>query len=273
MRILYCGDVVGRSGRDMIVHHVPRLRDELSLDFVIVNGENAAHGFGVTKSICQEFYKVGVDVITTGNHVWDQKEIISYIDQDKRLIRPANFPVGTPGSGYTLVTSQKGKDVLVINVMGRLFMDPLDDPFAAVESILKKYPLGGKIAATIVDFHGEASSEKMAMGHFCDGRTSLVVGSHGHIPTADAQLLPKGTAYQTDAGMCGDYNSVIGMKKEAPLVRFTKKMPSERLSPAEGPGTLCAVYIETDNATGLATHISPVRLGARLINIIPPFST
>jgi metallophosphoesterase (TIGR00282 family) len=271
MKILYCGDVVGRSGRDAIHQYLPSLRQQLSIDLTIVNGENAAHGFGINKSICQDFYKLGVDVITTGNHIWDQKEIISYIGNDKRLIRPINYPATSPGSGFTLVSVKNGRQVLVINAMGRLFMDPLDDPFAAVDSVLKKYPLGGQIAAIVVDFHGEASSEKMAMGHFCDGRTSLVIGSHAHIPTADAQILPKGTAYQTDAGMCGDYNSVIGMDKDVPVARFTRKMPTDRLTPAQGPGTLCGVFIETDDATGLAKMIYPVRLGPRLINALPPF--
>ncbi|MBM3632984.1 MAG: TIGR00282 family metallophosphoesterase [Alphaproteobacteria bacterium] len=265
MKILFCGDIVGRSGRDIVQEHIPRICEELGIDFVIVNAENAAHGFGVTKGICQDLYKIGVDVITTGNHIWDQKEIISYIDQDKRLLRPLNFPTLTPGRGYTIVPNKKGKDVLVMNAQARLFMDTLDDPFPAVEAVLKKYPLGsGSIGAIVLDFHGEATSEKMAMGHFCDGRVSLVVGTHTHIPTADAQILPGGTAYLTDAGMCGDYNSVVGMDKTVPLLKFTKKMPTERMQPAQGPGTLCGVFVETDDGTGLAISISPVRVGPRL---------
>ncbi len=269
MKLLYCGDIVGRSGRDVVLKEIPRLRQELDIDFVIVNGENAAHGFGINKSICKDLYDVNVDVITTGNHIWDQKEIISYIDQDKRLLRPLNYPQGTPGRGYTIVSDRNNRQVLVINAMGRLFMDPLDDPFALVDQLLHKYPLGGNISAIILDFHGEASSEKMAMAHFCDGRVSFVVGSHSHIPTADAQILPKGTAYQTDAGMCGDYNSVIGMDIKTPIHRFTKKMPGERLSPAQGPATLCAIYVEIDDKKGLATKIEPVRIGPRLINCQP----
>lgn len=264
MRILFCGDVVGRSGREIVVEQMPRICQDLQIDFVIVNAENAAHGFGLTKGICQDLYQVGVDVVTTGNHVWDQKEIISYIDQDKRLLRPLNYPPSTPGRGYTLLPSRKGKEVLVINVMARLFMEALDDPFPAVDAILKKYPLGKSVGAIIVDFHGEATSEKMAMGHFCDGRVSLVVGTHTHIPTADAQILPQGTAYQTDAGMCGDYDSVVGMEKTVPLMKFTRKIPTGRMQPAQGPGTLCGVLVETDDTTGLAKSIHPIRVGARL---------
>lgn len=270
MRILFCGDIVGRSGREVVKDHIPQICRDLDIDFVVVNAENAAHGFGVTKGICQDLYNIGVDVITTGNHIWDQKEIISHIDQDKRLLRPVNYPSATPGRGYTIVPNRKGKDVLVINAQARLFMDMTDDPFAAVDALLRKHPLGsGSIGAIIVDFHGEASSEKMAMGHFCDGRVSFVVGTHTHIPTADARILPRGTAYQTDAGMCGDYNSVVGMDKTVPILRFTRKMPTERLQPAQGPGTLCGVFVETDDATGLAVSIHPIRLGACLSPAFP----
>ena len=269
MRILFCGDIVGRSGREIVLQEIPKLKIQLNLDIIIVNGENAAHGFGISRSICKELYSVGVDVITTGNHAWDQREIISYIDQDKRLLRPLNAPEGTPGKGYVIIETAKGKNVLVVNPMARLFMDPLNDPFAAVDDLLKRHPLGGAISATIIDFHGEATSEKMAMGHYCDGRASLVVGTHTHVPTADAQILPKGTAYQTDAGMCGDYNSVVGMDKEVPVARFIRKMPGERMTPAQGPGTLCGVYVETDDTTGLAKNIQPVRIGGRLIPSMP----
>lgn len=269
MRILYCGDIVGRSGREALLKYLPQLQAELSLDFIIANGENSAHGFGITKSICQELFSAGVDVITTGNHIWDQREIMSYIDHEKRLLRPLNYPATAPGKGWVLATSRSGKKVLVINAMARLFMEPLDDPFTAVDTVLKQTPLKTAVAAAIIDFHGEATSEKMAMGHFCDGRASLVVGSHSHIPTADAQILPGGTAYQTDAGMCGDYNSIIGMEKSGPLHRFLKKTPGERLSPATGPGTLCGTYFEVSESTGLATIVSSVIMGPRLRNILP----
>jgi len=270
MNILFCGDVVGRSGRDAIKQYVPQLCQDFKIDFVIVNAENAAHGFGINKGICQDFYTIGVDVITTGNHIWDQRDIISYIDQDKRLLRPINYPASTPGRGHTIVPSRKGKDVLVINAQARLFMEVLEDPFSAVDTLLKNYPLGsGSIGAIILDFHGEATSEKMAMAHFCDGRLSAVIGSHTHVPTADAQILPNGTAYQTDAGMCGDYNSVVGMDKTVPILKFTRKMPTERMQPAQGPGTLCGVMVETDDVTGLAKSIHPICLGARLEPRLP----
>ncbi len=264
MRILYCGDVVGRSGRQVVIDNLPRLRQELDLDFVLVCGENAAGGFGITAKICEAFYAAGVDAVTLGNHAWDQREIIGYIDGDPRLLRAVNYPKGTPGRGAGVFPGRGGKTVLVIHVMTRLFMDPLDDPFGAVETALAAHRLGRTVDAIVVDIHGEATSEKMALGHFVDGRASMAVGTHTHVPTADAQVLPGGTAYQTDIGMCGDYDSVIGMKKEAPIARFTRKLPTERLAAAEGEATLCAVYVETDDATGLANRIAPLRLGGRL---------
>ncbi|MBW7849616.1 MAG: YmdB family metallophosphoesterase [Rhodospirillales bacterium] len=266
MRLLYCGDVMGRSGRDAVIAQVPDLRRRLGLDFVVVNGENAAHGFGLTARICQDFYAAGVDVVTTGNHVWDQREIIAYIDGDPRLLRPVNFPRGTPGRGAGVFEAPRGRKVMVVQVMGRLFMEALDDPFTALEAQLARHPMGAGagVDAVIVDVHCEATSEKMAVGHWCDGRASLVVGSHSHVPTADAQILPGGTAYLTDAGMCGDYDSVIGMRKETAIARFVRKVPGERLAPAEGEATLCAVFVETDDRTGLALRVAPLRLGGRL---------
>jgi len=269
LRLLYCGDLLGRSGREAVQEHVPKLRESLKLDFVVVNGENAAHGFGITGKLCTELFESGVDVVTLGNHAWDQKEIMSFIDSEPRLLRPRNYPAGTPGRGSHVYSAANGKKLMVVQVMGRLFMDPLDDPFPAVEAELSRYPLGASVQAIIVDIHAEATSEKMAMGHFADGRASLVVGSHSHVPTADAQILPKGTAYQTDAGMCGDYDSVIGMKKEPAILKFTRKLPGEKLSPAEGPGTLCGVFVETDDRTGLAKRVEPVRIGGRLAPSIP----
>ena len=269
MKFLYCGDVVGRSGREAIQKHVPELRRQLGLDFVVANGENAAGGFGITGKICEEFYAAGVDAIVTGNHVWDQKETAGYIDSDPRLLRPQNFPKGTPGRGVQLFTLPTGRKVLVVHVMGRVFMDPLDDPFAAVAAELDRHRLGGGADFVFVDIHCEATSEKMAMGHFCDGRASLVCGSHSHVPTADAQVLPGGTAYQTDVGMCGDYNSVIGMDKAEPLNRFLRKMAGGRFEPAGGAATMCAVYVETDDNGGLARRIAPVRLGGRLAPSLP----
>jgi len=268
MRLLFLGDIVGRAGRTAVVEHVPDLRRKLALDFVVVNGENAAGGFGINDEICGALFAAGVDCITTGNHIWDQREIIATIDNDPRLLRPINFPRGTPGRGIGVFTLGQRR-VVVVNVMTRLFMDPLDDPFAAVESVLSTQRLGNGVDALVIDVHGEATSEKMALGHFCDGRASLVVGSHSHVPTADAQILPGGTGYQSDAGMCGDYDSVIGMKKEAAIQRFVRKMPGERLSPAEGEATLCGIYAEIDAATGRTSRIDPVRVGGRLKPTIP----
>ncbi|MHA1152052.1 MAG: TIGR00282 family metallophosphoesterase [Alphaproteobacteria bacterium] len=264
MRLLFCGDIVGRSGREAVTGRLPRLREALALDFVIANGENAAGGFGITGKICDELFAAGVDAISGGNHSWDQREILGVIDREPRLLRPQNYPAGTPGRGATVFDVPGGRKILVLNVMGRLFMDPLDDPFACVERELAKHRLGATVQAIVVDIHAETTSEKMAMGHFVDGRVSLCVGTHTHVPTADAMILPGGTAYQTDAGMCGDYDSVIGMDKAVPLARFTRKLPTQRLSAASGEGTLSAVYVEIDDKTGLATKIAPLRAGGRL---------
>lgn len=273
MKILICGDVVGRSGRDALAEHLPELKRRLNPDFTVVNAENAAHGFGLTRKITGEVLEMGADVITTGNHVWDQREIIDWIGEEDRVIRPINFPEGTPGRGSNVFSTGDGRRVMVMQPMGRLFMDPLDDPFAAVDRALRNQrlgrPAGGNLDAVIVDFHAETTSEKMAMGHYLDGRVSVVVGTHTHVPTGDAQILPNGTAYQSDLGMCGDYNSVIGMKKEAAIDRFIKKMPGTRLEPAEGEATVCAVFVETDDHSGLARLIDPVRVGGRLAPVMP----
>lgn len=264
MRLLFLGDVVGRAGRTAVIAALPELRAQLEVDFAVVNGENAAGGFGITEKIAGELLNAGADVISGGNHSWDQREALVFIEREQRLLRPANYPPGTPGRGAGLFEARDGRRVLVVNVMGRVFMEPLDDPFAAVADQLAACPLGAGADAIIIDIHAEATSEKMAMGHFADGRASLVVGTHSHVPTADAQILPGGTAYQTDAGMCGDYDSVIGMDKDEPLNRFTRKVPGGRFQPAEGPATVCGVLVETDDATGLAVSIEPVRVGGRL---------
>jgi len=271
MRLLLCGDVVGRPGREAVAAHVPRLRHELALDFVVVNGENAAHGFGITDKICAELYASGVDVITTGNHVWDRREIMAYIGGDPRLLRPLNFPAGTPGNGHGVYRLADGRAVVVANAMARLFMDAIDDPFAAIDRLLREHRLGDG-TAILIDFHGEATSEKTAMGHFCDGRASAVIGTHSHVPTADFRILARGTAYMTDVGMCGDYDSVIGMRKEGSVARFVTKVPGDRLEVAEGEATLCAVLIETDDATGFAREIEPLRLGGLLAPHWPHFA-
>ncbi len=269
MRLLFLGDLVGRSGRTAVVEHVPELRRKLALDFVVVNGENAAGGFGINEEICSALFQAGVDCITTGNHAFDQKDSLDVYDNEQRLLRPVNYPKGTPGRGAGLYEAKNGKRVLVINAMGRVFMEALDDPFAAVDRELDACKLAWGCDAAIVDIHAEATSEKMAMGHFCDGRASLVIGTHSHVPTADAQILHGGTAYQTDAGACADYDSVIGMEKTEPLQRFTRKLSTGRMTPAQGPATVCGVFLETDDNTGLSLRIEPVRLGGRLKETIP----
>tara|TARA_A100000164_G_scaffold199923_1_gene177507 strand:- start:17585 stop:18397 length:813 start_codon:yes stop_codon:yes gene_type:complete len=265
LRILFLGDIVGRSAREAVIKKMPDIRKEYSLDFVIVNGENAAGGFGITEDICEKLFFSGVDCITTGNHVWDQRELIKYIDTENRLLRPINFPEDTPGRGSNIFLSQFGRigRILVVNVMGRLFMESLDDPFAAIERVLSDNQLGDNCDAIIIDIHAETTSEKTAMGHFCDGRVSLVVGTHTHIPTADHQILPFGTAYQTDAGMCGDYDSVIGMEKTEPIRRFVERTPGGRFNPAQGIPTLCGLIIET-SVDGLSESIEPFRVGGIL---------
>tara|TARA_X000000368_G_scaffold120422_1_gene94349 strand:+ start:496 stop:1299 length:804 start_codon:yes stop_codon:yes gene_type:complete len=262
LRILFLGDVVGRSAREAVIKEIPEIRRNFSIDFVIVNGENAAGGFGITEKICEDFFSSGIDCITTGNHVWDQKELFDYIKNENRLLRPINYPEETPGKGFEIFPNQLGR-VLVVNVMGRLFMESLDDPFNAIEKVLDENPLGITCDAIVIDIHAETTSEKTAMGHFCDGRVSLVVGTHTHIPTADYQILPYGTGYQTDAGMCGDYDSVIGMEKTEPIRRFVEKTPGGRFNPAQGSPTLCGVIIET-SPDGLSETIEPFRLGGIL---------
>jgi metallophosphoesterase (TIGR00282 family) len=271
MRILFIGDVVGRSGRAAVTTHVPSLIRDWKLDFVAVNGENAAGGFGITEAVYQELLDAGADVVTGGNHSWDQKEALVFIERAPRLLRPVNFPAGTPGRGAALVDAKNGARVLVVNVMGRIFMDPLDDPFAAIERELAACALKRDADAVVVDMHCEATSEKQSMGHFCDGRASLVVGTHTHTPTADHQILNGGTAFISDAGMTGDYDSVIGMAKEEPLQRFLRKIPTARFEPAPGEATLCGVAVETDDATGLARRIGAVRIGGRLEQARPAF--
>ena len=269
MRILFCGDVVGRAGRKTVKTYLPGLRERYRIDFVVVNGENAAGGFGITPKICDEFFAAGADAITTGNHVWDRKEIIPHFDSERRLLRPDNFPAGTPGRGVGEFADARGRRVVILHLMARLFMDPLDDPFAAVNRMLDTWRLGANAGVIVLDFHGEATSEKMAMGHHVDGRVSAVVGTHTHVPTADAQVLPGGTGYISDIGMCGDYDSVIGIQKEISLMRFVRKMPTERMEAARSEATLCAVLVDTDDETGLAVDIQPVRVGGRLREELP----
>ncbi|MGH2342018.1 TIGR00282 family metallophosphoesterase [Segnochrobactraceae bacterium EtOH-i3] len=271
MRLLMLGDVVGRAGRRAVTDRLPELVDRWMLDFVIVNGENSAGGFGVTEEIVQSLLDAGADVITGGNHSWDQREALVFIERQPRLLRPVNYPAGTPGRGANLYMARNGARVLVVNVMGRIFMDPLDDPFAAVARELDACPLGEQADAIILDVHAETTSEKQAMGHFVDGRASLVVGTHTHVPTADHRILSGGTAFVTDLGMCGDYDSVIGMDKEEPVSRFLRKIPSGRFQPAEGEATISGVAVEIDERTGHALRIAPVRIGGQLPPAEPDF--
>ena len=271
MRILFIGDVVGRSGRTIVMERLPGLIADWKLDLVVVNGENAAGGFGITEVIYNELIDAGADAITLGNHAWDQREALVFIERAPRLVRPLNYPKGTPGRGAALVESKNGKRALVINAMGRIFMDPLDDPFAAVERELAACALRSGADAIIIDMHCEATSEKQAMGFFCDGRASLVVGTHTHTPTADDRILPNGTAFVSDVGMTADYDSIIGMNKDEPLNRFLRKLPGSKFEASSGPATLCGLAVETDDATGLARKVGAVRLGGILQETRPAF--
>lgn len=270
MKILFLGDVMGRSGRAAVTERLPALRAAWGLDFVVVNGENATSGAGLSGEHARLLLQAGADCITLGDHAFDQKDMAQVIETEPRILRPLNFSKVAPGKGVRVFTATQGRRVLVTQVLGQVFMKrPFDDPFSAVEAVLKTHALGAAVQAAIVDIHAEATSEKMAMGHWCDGQASLVVGTHTHVPTADAMILPGGTAYQSDAGMCGDYNSVIGMEKMEPLRRFITGMPKARFEPAAGPATLSGLYVETDDRTGRATRIVPVRDGGRLMPSAP----
>lgn len=265
MRILYLGDVVGRAGRRAIRDRLGPLRERLGVEFAVVNGENATSGVGCTPDHAKGLLDAGADVVVLGDHAFDQKDMISFIDSEPRILRPLNYARSAPGAGARVFEAPGGRKVLVAQALGRVFMKrPFDDPFSAVDAVLKAHPLGGLVQASLVDIHAEATSEKMAMGHFCDGRASVVVGSHTHVPTADATILSRGTAYQSDAGMCGDYDSVIGMKKDEPLRRFVTGMPRARFEPALGEATLAGLFVETDDRTGLATAVRMIRDGGRL---------
>src|SRR3981081_2983380 len=271
MRILFIGDILGRSGRTIVNERLPGLIKDWKLDLVVINGENAAGGFGITEAIYGELIDAGADAVTLGNHAWDQREALVFIERAPRLVRPANFPKGTPGRGSALVDTRSGKRALVINAIGRVFMTPFDDPFARVHLHLRACAPRMAADAIVVDFHCEATSEKQAIGFFCDGRASLVVGTHTHVPTSDHQILTGGPAYMTDAGMTGDYDSIIGMEKEEPMRRFTTGIPSARFERALGAATLSGVALETDDAPGLATRIAPLRIGGRLEPTLPVF--
>ena len=265
MRILFLGDVVGRGGRKAVATELPKLREAWNLDFVVVNGENATSGMGLSGAHAKGLLEAGADVLTLGDHAFDQKDMMTFITQEQRIIRPINFSKAAPGVGARVFIATNSRKVLVAQVLGQVFMKrAFDDPFSALDSVLKQYPMGGQVQASVIDIHCEATSEKMAVGHYCAGRASLVVGTHTHVATADAMILPGGTGYLTDAGMCGDYNSVIGMEKEEPLRRFITGMPKDRFAPAMGEATLSGVYIETDDRTGQTKRIEMVRHGGIL---------
>ena len=270
MRILFLGDVMGRAGRTAVATRLPVLRKDWALDFVVVNGENASSGVGLTAAHAKALLEAGADVLTLGDHAFDQKDMLAFIEQEPRVLRPLNYAKTAPGKGARLFTDARGRKVLVAQLLGQVFMKrPFDDPFSAIQPVFHAHPLGGMAQAVIVDMHCEATSEKMAMGHWCDGRASLMVGTHTHVPTADAMILPGGCGYLTDAGMCGDYNSVIGMQKEEPMRRFITQMPGGRFEPAGGEATLSGVFVETDDRTGKALRIVPVRQGGRLQQAAP----
>jgi metallophosphoesterase (TIGR00282 family) len=246
------------------------MRADWRLDFVVVNGENASSGAGLTPEHAKLLLDAGADAVTLGDHAFDQKAMLSYIETEPRVLRPINFAKAAPGRGWRLFDVPGGRKILVAQVLGQVFMKrPFDDPFSAIETVLKSYPRGGQAQAVLVDMHCEATSEKMAMGHWCDGRASVVVGTHTHVPTADAQILSGGTAYLSDAGMCGDYNSVIGMDKLEPMRRFVTGMGKGRFEPAVGDATVCGLYVETEDRTGTATRVVPIRLGGRLAESVP----
>ncbi|WP_424942260.1 TIGR00282 family metallophosphoesterase [Aliiroseovarius crassostreae] len=270
MKILFLGDIMGRAGRRAVTERLAKLRAAWKLDFVVANGENATSGHGLSGGHAKTLFDAGVDVITLGDHAFDQRDMLTFCEQDKRIIRPLNFAKGAPGVGARVFTDARGRKILVAQVLGQVFMKrAFDDPFSAIDLVLNKHRIGGAVQAALVDIHCEATSEKMGMGHWCDGRASVVVGTHTHVPTGDAQILPKGTAFQSDAGMCGDYNSVIGMKKDEPLNRFITGMAKGRFEPAAGEATLSGLYVETDDRTGLATRVQMVREGGRLAQSTP----
>lgn len=265
MKILFLGDVMGRAGRRAVIENLPRLRVEWRLDFVVVNGENASSGMGLSGEHAKTLLDAGADCLTLGDHAFDQKDMMQFIENEPRIIRPLNFAKNAPGRGARVFSDARGRKILVTQVLGQVFMKrAFDDPFSAIDQVLRTHTLGGGVQAALVDVHCEATSEKMGMGHFCDGRASVVVGTHTHVPTGDAMIMPGGTAYLSDAGMCGDYNSVIGMEKSEPMRRFVTGMPKTRFTPAMGEATLSGLYVETDDHTGKATKIAMVRQGGLL---------
>ncbi len=271
MRFLFLGDIVGRAGRKAVLQHLPGLRQRYELDFVVINGENAAGGFGITEQILNDLIDAGADAVTLGNHAFDQKDALVFITRQERLIRPLNFPEGTPGKGAGMFKARNGAEVLVINALGRVFMQEQNCPFRAIDNEVTACRLGEGADVIFVDFHAEATSEKQAMAVFLDGRVSGVVGTHTHSPTADDRILPGGTAYMSDVGMCGDYNSVLGMDSAEPVNRFLTRIPKERFAPAMGEATVCGLAMDIDDATGHTRHVGPLRIGGVLSPVMPSF--
>lgn len=270
MRILFLGDVVGRAGRSAVIDRLAGLKADLRIDFAVVNGENATSGVGLSATHAKALLSAGADALTLGDHAFDQRDMLQFIEQEPRILRPLNYSKAAPGKGARIFSTTSGHKILIAQVLGQVFMKrPFDDPFSALDALLRQYPRGGQVQASLIDIHCEATSEKMAVGHFCDGRASAVVGTHTHVPTADAMILAGGTGYLTDAGMCGDYDSVIGMKKDEPLRRFITGMPKGRFEPALGEATLSGFFVETDDRTGKAIQVSTVRLGGRLPPQLP----
>ncbi|MDO5386250.1 MAG: TIGR00282 family metallophosphoesterase [Pseudomonadota bacterium] len=254
MRLIYCGDVVGRAGREAVLNNIADIREKYAPDVFIMNVENAAHGFGVTPGICREFLEKGVDALVTGNHVWQQRELIPFLNDCKQIIRPLNYPETLPGRGALEITLANGKKILIVQLLGRLFMEAVDCPVQAIDKLLKSYTLGKNIDAVFVDIHAEATSEKLAMGYYLDGKVSVVAGTHTHVPTADYRLLRQGTAYITDVGMCGDYDSVLGFEIDEPINRLARKYSGGRLTVSKGKGTLYGIIVDIDD-TGRALSI------------------
>jgi len=265
MNILILGDIVGPSGREAVIKKLPDLIKKKKLDFVIVNGENAADsGVGITKKNTEDFFNAGADVITSGNHIWDEKETMEFITKEKRLLRPENLIKGSPGMGSGIFKSKNNKKVAVINLMGNIFMKKCEDVFESAKQIIQKIKLKRDADFVVVDFHGEITSEKMAMGHYLDGQVTLLVGTHTHVPTSDYRIMEKGTAYQTDVGMCGDYNSVIGMNRDNSIKKFFKDSSAKKHYPALGEATLSGLIVKASDDTGLAKEIEPIIIGGAL---------
>ena len=269
MNILILGDIIGPTGREAVIKKLPNLIKQKKIDFVIVNGENAADpGVGITKKNVEQFFKIGIDVITTGNHVWDQKETMEFISSEKRLLRPQNLFEGSPGEGFGIFNSKNNKKVAVVNLMGNVFMKKCDDVFEAAKKFIQSVKLKEDADFIVVDMHGEITSEKMAMGYLFDGKVTMFVGTHTHVPTSDYRIMEKGTAYQTDIGMCGDYNSVIGMNRDNSLKKFFKDPSATKHYPALGEATISGLMVIADNKTGLANKVEPIVLGKCLENRI-----